>query len=49
MKKIITALTTCFLCFSLCVISGCNTVKGAGKDISNGGRDIQRAAYDVSH
>ena len=49
MKRIITATVVCFLCVSLSLLSGCNTVRGAGKDISNGGRDISRAAYDVTH
>ena len=49
MKRIITGFMVCFLCVSFGFLSGCNTVRGAGKDISNGGRDIQRAAYDVSH
>lgn len=44
MKKIITAITVGFLCASLGLLNGCNTVKGFGKDVSNGGRDIQRAA-----
>ena len=40
MKKIITMV----LVISLGLLSACNTVQGLGKDISNGGRDIQRAA-----
>ncbi|MBR0566883.1 entericidin A/B family lipoprotein [Azoarcus sp. L1K30] len=29
------------------VISGCNTVAGAGKDIEAGGEKVQKAAEDV--
>ena len=32
------------LCASLAFISGCSTVQGMGKDISKGGKEIQRAA-----
>lgn len=48
MNKIITAVVACFLCLSLGALSACNTVKGAGQDISNGGQDIKRAAIDAS-
>ena len=44
MKKIITTTLICVLLTSLGLLSGCNTVKGIGKDVSDGGRDIQRAA-----
>ena len=40
MKKIIIC-----LCICMGILTGCNTVQGVGKDISNGGRDIQRAAH----
>ena len=40
MKKIIAF----FLVASVCLLGGCNTVKGVGKDVANGGRDIERAA-----
>lgn len=39
MKKII--LITATFCF---ILSGCNTVQGAGEDIQKGGQAIQRAA-----
>ena len=44
MKKIISAPLVCVFLASLALLSGCNTVQGIGKDVSNGGRDIQRAA-----
>jgi len=30
--------------FSLSLLSGCNTVRGAGEDIERGGEAIQRSA-----
>ncbi len=44
MKKLGMMMVAGVLCASLGLITGCNTVKGVGKDISNGGKDIQRAA-----
>jgi predicted small secreted protein len=44
MKKIISAAIFCVLCVSLGLVTGCNTVQGIGKDVSNGGKDLQRAA-----
>jgi predicted small secreted protein len=40
-KNFLLVLTTLFLMTS---ILGCNTVKGAGQDISNAGGSIQRTA-----
>lgn len=44
MKKIMTTAVVCFLFAALGLINGCSTVKGLGKDISKGGREIERAA-----
>lgn len=44
MKRIMIASILCVLGASLGLLSGCNTVKGIGKDVSNGGKEIQRAA-----
>ena len=44
MRKILSATVVCVICASLGLITGCNTVKGVGKDVSKGGREIQRAA-----
>lgn len=35
-----------FLLFSL-TLTGCNTFEGMGKDIKQGGQDIQQAANDA--
>lgn len=32
------------LCVTLIVVSGCNTIRGAGEDIEQGGEAIQRSA-----
>nr|WP_133127908.1 entericidin A/B family lipoprotein [Legionella nagasakiensis] len=32
------------LCSTFLLLSGCNTVKGFGKDVSQGGQEIERAA-----
>ena len=43
--KMIWASTMAFVfCFCLGLLTGCNTVKGIGKDVSTGGHDIERAA-----
>lgn len=42
MKKIISILAVCGLCLSS--LTACNTVKGAGRDISNTGKAIERSA-----
>ena len=39
MKKL-----TLFVCAAVIVLAGCNTVKGAGQDISSGGHAISNAA-----
>jgi predicted small secreted protein len=44
MQKIITLLLFSFISLAVHCVSGCSTVKGFGKDVSKGGRDIQRAA-----
>ncbi len=44
MKKIMELIFVCVICSSFTFLAGCNTVKGVGKDVSAGGRDIQRAA-----
>jgi len=44
MNKLLSAVVACALCAALSLMSGCNTVSGIGKDVSKGGRDIQRAA-----
>lgn len=44
MKKIITTAVVCVLSASLLALGGCSTVQGFGKDVSKGGREIQRAA-----
>lgn len=44
MNKIITTVFVGFFCMAVGLTSGCSTVQGLGKDISKGGRDIQRAA-----
>jgi len=44
MKKIVTIAIVGFFCASIGFINGCSTVNGFGKDVSKGGRDIQRAA-----
>lgn len=41
MKNII---STIIVGVILASMSGCNTVQGVGKDVSEGGREIQRAA-----
>ncbi len=43
MKNVIIAVA-CFLCVSVGLLSGCNTVHGVGKDVSRGGQAIERAA-----
>ena len=44
MKKILSIVVTCVVCVSFGLITGCNTVKGVGKDVAVGGKEIQRAA-----
>ena len=33
-----------FLAVTMMLVAGCNTVEGAGKDVSAGGKAIERAA-----
>ncbi|WP_227430639.1 entericidin A/B family lipoprotein [Psychrobacter sp. I-STPA6b] len=42
MKKVILASLAAMI-----VLTGCNTFKGMGKDISNAGNDVTKAAEDV--
>lgn len=44
MKKLSLSILICSLGF---VLAGCNTVKGAGEDIQDGGAAIERAASDA--
>lgn len=44
MKKLVSSVVFCALFASLGLLSACNTVQGIGKDVSKGGKDIQRAA-----
>ena len=46
-RKLLTVLMTLALLGPLSVISGCNTVAGAGKDIERGGEKIQGEAKEV--
>jgi len=34
---------------STCLITGCNTTKGFGQDMQEGGHAISKAANDASH
>jgi entericidin A len=42
MKRLMTLLALTM--FSVAVLSGCNTVKGAGKDVEKAGEKVQDAA-----
>lgn len=42
MKKLLCLLVT--LCATIFVVTGCNTLEGAGEDIERGGEAIQEAA-----
>lgn len=46
MKKIIMAIISAVFIFS---VTGCNTVKGVGQDVSKVGQGIDHAAQDVSN
>ncbi len=35
------------VCASVVILAGCNTVKGAGKDISKGGQAVSNTATEV--
>jgi len=34
---------------SACLLTGCNTAKGFGEDMQEGGQAIQKAAHDATH
>lgn len=36
------------LIVSLCCVTGCNTAKGFGQDMQEGGQAIQKAAHDAT-
>ena len=42
MKKL-----TLLVCTAVIVLAGCNTVKGAGQDISRGGQAVSNTATEV--
>ncbi|MBA2650603.1 MAG: entericidin A/B family lipoprotein [Legionella sp.] len=44
MKSVLFQIAVSFLALSLSLLTSCNTVKGAGRDISNTGDAIERAA-----
>lgn len=44
MKKMKSLALLASVCVLVGFISGCNTVKGIGKDVSKGGQEIQKAA-----
>ena len=44
MRKIMTMIVVGVLCSSVAILSGCNTVKGIGKDVSKGGQELEKAA-----
>lgn len=46
MKKIVMAVISAAFIFS---VTGCNTVKGVGQDVSKVGQGIDHAAQDVSN
>ena len=35
--------------FSVAMLAGCNTVAGAGKDVSSAGKAVTNTANDVAH
>ena len=41
--------TLLLVCASVIILAGCNTVKGAGKDISRGGQAVSNTATEVQH
>lgn len=44
MKKAFLMLVSCVMCASLTMLTACNTVNGAGKDISSVGHEISKAS-----
>ena len=45
-KCFVSLLTTLLLAGTLAVLTGCNTVEGAGKDIEKGGKTIKDEANE---
>jgi len=45
-KLISTLLATAFVAGAFATLAGCNTVKGAGKDIEKGGEKVQQEAVE---
>lgn len=45
-KGFVLLLTTLFLAGTVAVLTGCNTVEGAGKDIEQGGKAIKDEANE---
>ena len=39
------AITALFCCLSALIMAGCNTMEGAGKDVSRGGEKVQNLAH----
>jgi len=46
MKRMISLLLAASFALSLPMLSGCNTVQGAGKDVERGGEKIQKEAQE---
>lgn len=46
LQRIVSALAIAAFAFTLC---GCNTMKGAGKDMENAGEEVQEAADDAQN
>jgi predicted small secreted protein len=40
---------TCLMIVSGVLLTGCNTVKGFGQDMQQGGQELQKAATDNGH
>ena len=48
MRILLSLMTATFLIVSFLSTSGCNTVKGMGQDLQEGGKQLQQAADDSS-
>jgi entericidin B len=46
MKRLIALVVAASFAMPLALLSGCNTVQGAGKDIERGGEKIQKEAIE---
>ena len=46
MKRLIALVVAVSFAMPLALLSGCNTVQGAGKDIERGGEKIQKEAIE---